>query len=321
MRRSIPLLAALGLALAALPASAQETCTETLSQVVVEVDLVVPAGETCTLDRSRVGNVLVEPGALLVLVRSRVAGNVESDGAVEVSGTRVSGNVEIEDPAGSLTDLGKNTFYGNVSSVGATDLANSKVVGNVIVRESGSLIVPGTWVRGDIYTEDAAFVHLAGVVVNGNVQVDGTQGTACSGKPNMICSSRIGGDIQLDGNLAPFDVGCAKGNRVSGNLRVVESDIPIEYDMPTVIEVRSNTVRGHLQFNANTAALGFFQIVGNRISGNLECQDNSPDPRGGGNRIRGTAQGQCENLSPESSGGGGEEGEGETVGSLVCEEL
>ena len=216
-------------------------CDGEFSRVSVE-EVVVPAGESCILSRSRVdGNVTVEEGASLVLFKCKVDGNVESKGAVDLDNSKVEGNVQID--GGDLID--------------------------VKVRE--------------------------------NVQIASTRGVACEGRSNQVCRSSIQGDLQLDDNEAPFDIGCDRGNRVGGDLQVKGSNIPAEFDLPFVLDVRSNSVKGDLQFDDNTSAMGHFQILENRVRGDLQCDGNDPAPMGGENRVRGDAEGQCEGLERTTS--------------------
>ena len=56
-----------------------------------------------------------------------------------------------------------------------------------------------------------------------------------------------------------------------------------------------NRVGGNVQTNQNR---GGVDIVGNTIDGNLQCQANDPAPTGGSNTVRGPSKGQCASLGP-----------------------
>jgi hypothetical protein len=41
---------------------------------------------------------------------------------------------------------------------------------------------------------------------------------------------------------------------------------------------------------------GGVTIAGNVVNGNLQCKENEPEPVGGGNRVGGNKEDQCEDL-------------------------
>ena len=69
-----------------------DDCYPSKAGAVIGDNIIVPAGEICTLFKTTVeGNVIVEPGGALALLGSQVEGNVQADGAswiiIDCSGT------------------------------------------------------------------------------------------------------------------------------------------------------------------------------------------------------------------------------------------
>ncbi len=77
-----------------------------------------------------------------------------------------------------------------------------------------------------------------------------------------VTGTLVGADVQVTKDTGPIEL---PDNRVGNNLSAAESR-------------------------------GGIDITGNTIRVNLFCQDNQPAPTGGGNVVRGDAQGQCEGL-------------------------
>jgi hypothetical protein len=97
-------------------------------------------------------------------------------------------------------------------------LDRARVGGDVKVSSGGALVTLAGQVRGNVQTDEARFVNLVGTRVGGNVQIKKTFGLPTGLAANAVCGLAINGDLQLDGNETAFDVGCAGGNVVGGNL-------------------------------------------------------------------------------------------------------
>lgn len=177
-----------------------------------------------------------------------------------------------------------------------------RVQGDVKVYSGGALVTLSGQVRGNIQTDEARFVNLVGTRVGGNVQIKKTFGLPNGLASNPVCGLAINGDLQLDGNETAFDVGCAGGNVVGGNLQIKDNDV--SSGSAVAIAVTRNAVAGDLQFSDNDASSRSFQIVENSIRKNLQCFDNGPAPQGSGN-LAGDTDGQCESLTGPRPGGGG----------------
>ncbi|HZC14663.1 MAG TPA: hypothetical protein VE270_11660, partial [Thermoleophilaceae bacterium] len=100
----------------------------------------------------------------------------------------------------------------------------------------------------------------------------------------VVGGSRIGGSFQIK-----------QGGGAEIRSTPVEGDIQLESNNGRVQHVIGNRVGGNVQINQNS---GGVDIVGNTIDGNLQCQSNNPAPTGGSNIVREAREGQCESLRP-----------------------
>jgi hypothetical protein len=103
----------------------------------------------------------------------------------------------------------------------------------------------------------------------------------------VVGNSRIGGSFQIK-----------QGAGAEIRSTPVEGDIQLESNNGPVQHVIGNRVGGNVQINQNR---GGVDIVGNTIDGNLQCQSNDPAPTGGSNTVRESREGQCESLRPADS--------------------
>ena len=175
-------------------------------------------------------------------------------------------------------------------------LNGTKVKGNVMVESGGALKASSARIKGNVQAEEALWIEIDGKTrVNGNVQLKKTTGTPAPGMPNKVCGAKIKGNLEVTENTVPFHLGCTEGNKVKGNVQVLDNVIPAGFT-GDVIAVTSSKIKGDLQFDDNTSAVGTFDISGNSVKENLQCSGNSPVPTGGGNDVRGDADGQCSGL-------------------------
>jgi len=161
-------------------------------------------------------------------------------------------------------DIGSVTIDGNVLVAAPCQLDGTTVKGNVLLYAGGSLVAVGGRIIGNLQAENADFIDVADIDVNGDIQLDDLVGDA-----SRVERSTVGGSIQL------------KDNRFR-------------------LEVLDNDVTGDVQAFSN---VGGVVIADNVIDGNLQCKSNSPPPAGGNNRVAGNKEDQCANLTPESDGG------------------
>jgi hypothetical protein len=151
-------------------------------------------------------------------------------------------------------------------SIGARTLDNVRVPAGATCR------LTRTYVKGTITVQRGATLVANRVRVVGNVQGEGAR--------NVVVrrSSRVGGSVQVkQGGSATV-----LGSRVNGD---------IQYDANRrLLVASSNRVGGSIQVVGNR---GGARIYRNVVIGNLQCKENSPRPRGGGNRVGGSKEDQC----------------------------
>jgi hypothetical protein len=138
-------------------------------------NVVVPNGARCELLPGSVvvGNVEVEPGGILLASGTRIGGNVEAYGAVQIQildQTIVLGNVAISNSVGGAGDYIQNSeIGGNLSraeSATAGDFSYNAIIGNLEYRENlgGPHVLVGNVVGGNLSIEGNA----PAPVVSGN---------------------------------------------------------------------------------------------------------------------------------------------------------
>jgi hypothetical protein len=129
---------AFGLATAAPAAMNDErTCRGTIGARSLDVDIRVPNGATCRLNRTRVdGNVKIYRNATLIAIRVRVGGNIQAENArsVRVSGSRVGGSIQLKQGRRGPINLTRNTVDSDIqlfSNVGGSVVRRNVVDGNL----------------------------------------------------------------------------------------------------------------------------------------------------------------------------------------------
>jgi hypothetical protein len=263
------LLVTAGTLLFAAPAAqaADTVCAGALGPVTVPGNLVVPEGQVCDLAGTRVrGNTKVEDTAELYAEQAVLHGNVTADpGAyVDLFETTVGGNVTLNGGLGLSSE--DSTIGGNLTSRDADfiDLFGGTLSGNLnAVGGPTAVFAEALNARGNLSAVGTDYFDLYDSVVRGNFSVRNTQ----SG--SIFCGNTLAGNPQFIGNMQLLTIGaleqaCA-GNTVSGNMIVRDNQADVE-------------------------------INENDIAGNLQCSGNVPPPTGGGNRVRGNSQGQCQGF-------------------------
>ncbi len=265
-----------GFALAAtsLPASADlvTRCIGTGGAVTVPGDLVVPAGESCTLTGTTVeGKVRVNAGADLVVsdVTFNGAVVVAPDAYFDATTSSVSGTVTSR---GFGVYLDRSTIGEHVRGRAAVDassftyLYNSSVAGQVDAR-SGELLVDSSQVAGAVRGLGTTFVDVKNSTLsNALVVKDNSEGTT-------ICASEVDGDAEFTGNAG---VQIGEGNLLSNCADGV------------------NYFGGNVTISNNSFGVS---VSGNIMRGDLAGTGNDPAPTGTNNRVRGDSTGQFADLN------------------------
>ncbi|RMB61290.1 hypothetical protein [Tessaracoccus antarcticus] len=267
---------ATGLVLAATttPASADlvTRCIGTAGAVTVPGDLVVPAGQACTLTGTTVeGAVRVMAGADLVVVDATFNDTVAvaADAYFDATTSTVAGTVTNR---GFGVSLDRSELGGDVRGRAGTDassftyLYNSAVAGQVDAR-AGDLLLDSSQVTGQVRGLGTTFVDVINSTLSGALTVkDNTEGTS-------VCASEVDGETRLTGNTG-VQVG-------DGDLLGSCTD-------------GANYFGSSLQISNTTAGVS---VRGNIIRGDLTGTGNDPAPTGGGNRVRGTLGGQFADMA------------------------
>jgi hypothetical protein len=206
-RFAITPLAALGILAGAMPAAraADTTCTGLIpSGATINGNLVVPAGNTCTLANVTVtGNVQVGKGASLTVEpltgQTTIGGNVQADQCQSVgmfaTGTAISvgGNVQIRNCTGQRGS-GYSVLGGSLT-----------ISGNFACDHNfGGCVATGGLVRGNVQVDHNSNVGGPGAnvvtnAVGGNVQVNNNSG----GSASIVGGNTIGGNLQCARNTTP----------------------------------------------------------------------------------------------------------------------
>ncbi|MGO1488457.1 MAG: hypothetical protein ACTHWA_07860 [Arachnia sp.] len=265
----------LTLASTAMPASANlvTRCIGTGGAVTVPGDLVVPAGESCTLTGTTVeGRVRVNAGADLVVVDATLNGEVvvAPDAYFDATTSAVSGTVTSR---GFGIYLDRSTVGDHVRGRAADDassftyLYNSSVLGQVDTR-SGELLVDSSQVTGSVRGLGTIFVDIKNSTLLGDlVATDNAEGTT-------VCASEVDGDAQFTGN-AGVQVG--------------------DGDLLSACADGANYFGGDVEISDNTVGASLNNTI---VRGDLSGTGNDPAPTGVGNRVRGASTGQFVDLEP-----------------------
>jgi hypothetical protein len=221
-RFAITPFAALGILAGAVPAAraADTPCTTTISGTIND-NLVVPAGNSCTLANVTVtGNVLVGTGASLLVEPNpgqtvTIGGNVQAAQCQSVvlepiahGAISVGGNVQIQNCTGE-------SGYNNVQGVGTVTISGNFACGN----NSARCVARSGTVRGNVQINNNSGGSFEGAFVlennvGGNAQVNNNSGSMAS----LVSRNTIGGNLQCAGNTPGVtDGGSAIPNAVAGN--------------------------------------------------------------------------------------------------------
>jgi hypothetical protein len=173
---------------------------------------------------------------------------------------------------------------GNLTVVqgGSCNCIEVQVTGNLTVMQGGSLFDVGSTIGGNLQANQPLWIVVFGLgQIGGSLQVTGTTSEFLGSSPNLICSTSVVGDVQIQNNSAasPFAVGgteCPYGPlSIGGNLQVQNNAAFI--DMGT------------------TASYGFNPFcnifgLGNQVCGNIEVHNNT----GRGVLANNQAMGNCQ---------------------------
>ncbi|MBP2326819.1 hypothetical protein JOF56_007204 [Kibdelosporangium banguiense] len=251
-------------------------CIGSGGPVTVPSDLYVPAGESCSLDRTTItGNVRVAAGANLIVKGGTINGEVRvaSDGYLDTTDTRIDGEVNLA--AGGFGIYMRNTDTGRVvvAPKGSATIAGflfveqgSKVDGN-IQAGVGEVHVADTEVTGNISTSAADYTDLHGSFVDGTVSV------LNNATGSVVCGSAVQGKATFAGNQGGVQLGpnggldsCASGGYFARDVVISNTTGRSSLD--------DNIVNGKLELTANNPASEV--ATNNRIRGGIVGDHSTP---------------------------------------------
>ncbi|MFJ2651511.1 hypothetical protein ACIO1C_32905 [Streptomyces sp. NPDC087420] len=248
------------------------TCVGDGGAVTVGGDLVVPAGQSCTLTGTKVkGTVTVEAGADLVASGATFNTNVtvRQNGYLDLTDTTVKGSVTTQAAFGahfqdSSVKTGITADKGFVYAVDAT-------LGGTVRSSAGELYVSGSTLSGALTGEGNLYTDVYDSTVKGALTVGGnTLG-------GVLCASEVEGNTTYRNNADTLQLGgegtlgsCAGATYLGGNLTVTDN---------TAATVLDNTiVRGGLTATGNSPVLGLGPLarVRGAITGETTAATASP---------------------------------------------
>lgn len=273
------LLAVTTIGLTATSSSAAFTtrCVGVGGAVTIPGDLVVPAGQSCTLNGTTVtGNVRVQADADLIMNGASVGGNVvvRQNAYLEAEGATVGGAVNATESFG-------NWIVGSTIGDRATSINNTQDLGFLLLEDTtvgervrvtgGALDLVSSTVGAQVLGLQADYTDLYDTVVEGNLRIEGNEfGTA-------ICDSEVYGVAQLRDNGVGVQLG---GGTAAGAMADCDG---------------SNYFGANVNINDN---VGGVWVIDNIIRNNLTGTGNDPAPVGEDNRVRGVVRGQFAEMAP-----------------------
>ncbi|GAA1617830.1 hypothetical protein [Actinoplanes couchii] len=259
-------------ALAGLPAAHAALvthCVGTGGAVTVPNDLLVPAGESCTLTGTIItGNVSVLAGANLVTDGVRIAGDLQilGDGYLDSKGTTVNGSVELA--AGGYGVYLRESTTGSVavrpqgSAPGESFLfvEASNVSGTVNAQAGQVRLDRGSEVSESVSTNNTHYTDVHDSFVDGALSVLNSQ------TGSVICGSAVRGKATFAGNLGGVQLGpngrldsCASGGYFGREVGISNTTGAATVD--------DNIIDGALNLAGNTPAAQV--ATNNRIRGGV----------------------------------------------------
>jgi hypothetical protein len=247
-------------------------CVGTGGAVTVPNDLLVPAGESCSLEGTKItGNVRVAAGANLVIAGGTVSGEVQvaADGYLDSVDTSIDGQITVV--SGGYGAFLKNSASGTITLQpkgtatieGFLFTENTTIDGNVVAGTGEIRLDQMSEISGNLSTSGAYYTDLHDSFVDGTVSV------LNNATGSVVCGSAVRGKATFSGNLGGVQLGpngtldgCATGGYFGRDVAI------------------SNTTGG-------------VSIDDNIIDGKLTTTNNTPVARvAANNRIRGGVTGE-----------------------------
>ena len=265
------------LAWSASPASAAliTYCVGVGGAVTVPNDLLVPAGESCSLEGTKVtGNVRVAQGANLVIADGTINGEIQvaSDGYLDAVHTSIDGQVTLASGGyGAFlkaTSSGPVTLQpkGSATIDGFFFAENTTVDGNLLASTGEIRVDQMSQVTGNVSTSGAYYTDVH------DSFVDGTLSVLNNATGSVVCGSAVRGKATFSGNLGGVQLGpngsldgCASGGYWGRDVTIANTTGGVSVD--------DNIIDGRLSVTNNTPVAHV--AANNRIRGGIVGESTS----------------------------------------------
>ncbi|MEV4316252.1 hypothetical protein [Actinocrispum sp. NPDC049592] len=277
-RRTVSALAALSAIVTALVAAPNANadlvmyCVGTGGAVTVPSDLLVPSGESCSLEGTTVtGNVRVQAGANLVISGGTINGQVQvaNNGYFDATNTRVDGEVVLA-PGGFGSYLRKVRGAsvtlqpkGTATVEGFLFVDDSVIDGNVTAGVGEVRLDKNTQVTGNVNSSGAYSTDVR------DSFVDGTLSVLNNANGSVVCGGSVAGKATFAGNQGGVQLGpngaldsCASGGYFGRDVSISNTNGKSSVD--------DTIINGQLQLNGNNPATAV--AANNRIRGGVVGQ-------------------------------------------------
>lgn len=262
-------------------------CVGVAGAVTVPGDVVVPAGQSCSLDGTVIqGNVRVQTGADLLITDGTIEGNLvaQADSYVDASGTTVAANVVSRGTYGVF--LTESAVAGNVNSPviagrGGFLLTDRTGIGGSITDRSGTTLLVSSTVGKQVTGNGNIATDLEDTVINGRLTVSGTD------QGSLLCDSEVHGNATYLDNADALQIGGTA---------------------PWASCTGSAYFGGDLSIDSTTGGVHLVDAI---VRGDLSGEGNTPSPVGSGNRVRGEVSGQFADLGSPTGAQFGAKAQGE----------
>jgi hypothetical protein len=320
------------------PGGGDGTCRGSIGAQRYE-NLDVPDGASCTLNGTRVdGNIKVGTNATLHALNVTVGGNIQADGALDVTvnnnsmvggsiqikqggsatvdGVRVTGDIQLESNAGALS-VTDNRVGGNVQIVqnqGAVTINDNRIDGNIQCKENSPAPTGG---RNQAASFEDQCANFAGAPILPTPPTPGAESINCQGTigaqqyANLVVPA--GASCTLIGTHITGDVTVGAGSTLQASALKVDGHLQAQG--AAVVTVNHNsTVGGNLALvEGGSATVDRVQVTGdlrltsnkralsatrNRVGGNFQAVGNAAGMVVSSNVIVGTLQCQNNQLPP-----------------------
>jgi hypothetical protein len=241
-------------------------CVGTGGAVTVPNDLLVPAGESCSLEGTKItGNVTVQAGANLVVAGGTVSGAVQiaSNGYLDSADTTIDGQITLA--TGGYGVFLKNTASGTVT---LQPQGTATIDGNVVAATGEIRLDQLSEVSGNLSTSGAYYTDLHDSFVDGTVSV------LNNSTGSVVCGSAVRGKATFSGNLGGVQLGpngtldgCAAGGYwgrdvaisnttggVSVDDNIIDGRLTTTSNTPTARVATNNRIRGGVAGEQSTSA-------------------------------------------------------------------